>query len=102
MKKRKFDKELEDFLDGIDQNTPEKIILQTSTEELKDPVQQIMHNVKARGILEGAALARAFSWEKGLMLLFLKNGKIYGLDWCDGYGVTICEHISPNEWSFRS
>ena len=95
-------KELENFLDSIDDTTPEKIILQASKETLKDPVQQIMQNVKMRGFLEGATLARTFSWEKGLMLIFIKNGKIYGLDWCDGHGVTLCEYISPNEWSFQS
>ncbi len=62
-----------------------------------------MCNVEISGILEGAKLARTFVYEKALMMIFLKGGKIYGLDWCDGHGVTLCEYKQQKgaSWSFQ-
>lgn len=69
---KKSSKELEDFLDNINPDTPEKIILQTHNAILKDPIQVLTTNVKLRGILEGTTLARVSSFEKCLMMIFLR------------------------------
>lgn len=100
--KKQFGVELEEFLDSIDNDTPEKIILQISKEDLKNPVKSIVGNAQMKVILEGATLARTFSSKEGLMLILLKDSKIYGLDWMDGYGVTLCEYKqSKDTWSFQ-
>ena len=88
---------LKDFVKSIDAKTPETIIKQVSLKEIKEhPDKAISFNAKAWLVLEDAKLEGVGIYNNNLMLLFSKDGEVFGLDWCDGFGATLCEYI-PSE-----
>ena len=97
----KISKEMKEFIDSIDSNTPEEIILQAGKKELENPMQGLMTKIQLMRVLEGATLTDVCSTKEGLLMIFLKDGKVYQLDWMDGYGVTLSEYKRPGEWSFQ-
>lgn len=87
---------IKDFIKSIYTNTPENLIRQLSLQEIKEsPEKRLSFNAAAWLFLEGAKVEGVGIYEDNLMLLFSKDGKVYGLDWTDGYGVTLCEYIPP-------
>lgn len=87
---------LKDFVNSIDHKTPEIILKQVSVKDLKEHRDKtISFNVGAWRRLEGARLEGVGVYEGNLMLLLSKDGEVFGLDWCDGFGVTLCEYIPP-------
>ena len=86
---------LKDFIQSIDDKTPVMIIRQRSIEQLQKGDVKISLNCCLWRVLEGAKLEGIGGTDKGLSLLFSKDGQVFGLDWYDGCGATLCEYIPP-------
>ncbi len=94
---------LEDFVASIDQNTPEKIIAQISVEETV-PKNGGHFNGKCFAFsstawfcLEGAKVESIAVVKKAVVIIFSRGSHVYGLDWEDGFGATLCEYYPPEE-----
>ena len=86
---------LKDFINSIDDKTPQMTIRQKSIEELKKADTRFSFNCIAWLILEGAKIEGVWLNHNCLTLLFSKDGQVFGLDWYDGFGATLCEYIPP-------
>lgn len=83
-----------DFAQTIDGNTPEKILVQVSTEELKSEGCKIRVGVQLWQILHGAKVDVVTTTEFSMLVQLIKDNKVYHLDFCK-YGVTLAEEIPP-------
>lgn len=94
---------LEDFVASIDKNTPEKIIAKISVEET-DPknggyftAESFAFSNSAWFCLEGAKVESIAIVKKAVVIIFSRGSHVYGLDWQDGFGATLCEYYPPEE-----
>ena len=85
---------ISDFVQSIDSDTPEKILVQASSDELKNFSGKLRVCAQLLKILYGAKIENVIVTEFSLMLTLSNNGKVYLLDGCK-YGVTLSEIIPP-------
>ena len=85
---------IQDFCSSIDETTPEKILVQASTEELKSEGCQLRVGVQLWQILHGATVDIVTATEFSMLVQLIKDNKVYHLDFCK-YGMTLAEEIPP-------
>ena len=83
-----------EFVQTIDGTTPEKILVQANTEELKSEGKKIRVSVQLWQILHGEKVDVVTTTEFSMMLTLTNGGKVYLLDFCK-YEVTLAEIIPP-------
>lgn len=87
---------LKDFMMSIDKNTPKNIISQLSLQDIeKYPAKSFSFNALAWHFWKGATVEHVGVYEGNLMLLLSKGGCVFGLNWRDGFGATLCEYLPP-------
>lgn len=87
---------LKDFVQSIDEKTPENIIKQLTVKETKeDKTKSLSFNATLWLFLEGAKVEGVGVYNGNLTLFLSKDGDVFGLDWCDGFGATLCEYLPP-------
>ena len=85
---------ISEFVKSIDSTTPEKILVQGSSEELKSWSGKVRVGAQLLRILYGAKIENVAATEYSLILTLSNNGKVYLLDG-NQYGVTLAEMIPP-------
>lgn len=85
-----------EFVNSIDEKTPEKILFQVPLDTLENKLSMVMFNAQARLILENSVLEGLYFDEKSLMLILRKGEKIFQIDMSKDFGVTLAE-ILPTE-----
>ena len=85
---------IKEFVKTIDGTTPEKILVQASTEELKSEGCKIRVGVQLWQILYGAKVEVITATDLSMMLTLTNGGKVYLLDFCK-CGLTLAEMIPP-------
>ena len=85
-----------EFVDSIDEKTPEKILFQVPLDTLQNKLSRLMFNAQARLILENSVIEGLYFDETCLMLILRKGEKFFQIDMCKDFGVTLAE-ILPTE-----
>lgn len=85
-----------EFVNSIDEKTPEKILFQVPLDTLENKLSMVMFNAQARLILENSVLEGLYFDEKSLMLILRKGEKIFQIDMSKDFGVTLAE-ILPTD-----